>query len=371
MSLLSPGIQVNELDLSLVASNAGTTNGAFGGKFLKGYSGKPVLVNSVQELIDNFGKPNNSNFNDWYQAYYFLQYTNGLYLSRAVDENGHWLKTKQKVDKVTNIGKVQIQGNPDDIFVGSIVKFNQDSDQEFLVKEIELPQKGQKAKGEITITTATEGHKYSLTINGTKFEYTYTATTAGTPLASEVATGLSNVINLPGLANDSAQGDKILLETENPGVALVVAIDDKQVMSYSETQEPLPVENYELVLDDADEDFSTIAVAGATIFKKNMSKNAIRFLPIDSTEPTIKDLKPLDATKQIQYEQLIQNEDEFDVINGSIMFPENYKLKVIARTFGEHGNDIEVCIAREADFTPTGQCFSGISITQQDRKSVV
>ena len=90
MALLSPGVTSQEIDLSLVASNAGSTNGAFGGKFNKGYAGKAVLITNVAELEENFGKPSNDNFNDWYQAYYYLQYTNNLYVSRAVDENGAW-----------------------------------------------------------------------------------------------------------------------------------------------------------------------------------------------------------------------------------------------------------------------------------------
>ena len=90
--LVSPGVATNEIDLSLVASNAGTTKTAFAGRFERGYAGKAVNINNVTELIDNFGKPSNSNFNDWFQCYYYLQYSNGLYVSRAVDENGSWTK---------------------------------------------------------------------------------------------------------------------------------------------------------------------------------------------------------------------------------------------------------------------------------------
>ena len=127
MALLSPGIEVKEIDVSVVASNAGTTNAAFGGKFEKGYAGKAVNVNSVAELVSNFGKPNNENFNQWFQCYYYLQYSNGLYVSRAVDENGHWSATGNTVKATTNLGKVEINGNPDNILAGNYVKFGAES----------------------------------------------------------------------------------------------------------------------------------------------------------------------------------------------------------------------------------------------------
>ena len=137
-SLLSPGVQVNEIDISIVASNDGSTNAAFGGNFEKGYSGKAININSVAELVSNFGKPNNENFNQWFQCYYYLQYSNGLYVSRAVDENGHWNSTENTV-KTLEIGKIEINGNPTNIFAGSIVKFGKDSEVEYKIKSIETP----------------------------------------------------------------------------------------------------------------------------------------------------------------------------------------------------------------------------------------
>ena len=57
MSLQSPGLEVKELDLSVLASNTGTTNAAFGGRFNKGYAGKVVNVNNVNELSILCGTP--------------------------------------------------------------------------------------------------------------------------------------------------------------------------------------------------------------------------------------------------------------------------------------------------------------------------
>ena len=359
MALLSPGVQTTEIDLSVVASNAGSTNGAFGGRFNKGYAGKAVLVNNVSELIENFGKPDNLNFNQWYQAYFFLQYSNGLYVSRAVDENGHWKDAENEVDKVTNLGKVQIKGNPTNIYVGNIVKFSKDSDDEYTIKEIELPQAGQKAKGEISIKLAGVGN-YVVTINGKKF--TYNSKNAD---KTTILNGLSQVIDLPNIAVDNVVGEKIEIEMVNPGVPLEVTIENDDLMEYTQTLEPLAVEGFELVFDD-ETDFTDIAKAGAPIFVKGFSGNAFKFVPVKSDEAILQDLKPLKSKDQLPYEAMYLNEDDFDVKVDSIPLPENYILKIMARTFGEHGNDIQICIAREEDFkSGNSYSFTGVALNNQ------
>jgi len=82
---LSPGVFVEELDASAIAPTVSTSVGVFAGNFVKGPSGDFRLITSVAELIDVYGKPTNDNYNEWYQAYNFLQYGNKLYVARAVD----------------------------------------------------------------------------------------------------------------------------------------------------------------------------------------------------------------------------------------------------------------------------------------------
>ena len=366
MSLQSPGLEVNELDLSVLASNTGTTNAAFGGRFNKGYAGKVVNVNNVNELIDNFGKPDNLNFNQWFQAYYYLQYSSGLYISRAVDENGHWRDPENEVDKVTNIGKVQIKGNPTNILKGNIVKFSQDSEDEYTIKDIETPYEGKKAAGEIEILQSMTG-EFAVTINGTRFSVT--AQMSETRI--EVAQKLSNAIDMPGIITDYSLGNKVFIEHVNPGVELVVQVGNPTMLNYTQTQAPEPVEGYELVFDD-ETDFSTIVNPGDKIFVKGFSGNSFKFAPKEPTSaeldknPNLANLRPLSANEQVPYEDLYMNEDVYDTKSDSIAFPDNYVLKVMARTFGKHGDDIKVCIAREADFNdPTSQCFTGIPLNSQ------
>ena len=361
-SLLSPGVQVNEIDISIVASNDGSTNAAFGGNFEKGYSGKAININSVAELVSNFGKPNNENFNQWFQCYYYLQFSNGLYVSRAVDENGHWNSTENTV-KTLEIGKIEINGNPTNIFAGSIVKFGKDSEVEFKIKSIETPIEAKIFKGELEITNAQNTTDYTVRINNQDF--TFRSTDA---VAENIATGLSNTIDIPGVLIDKVEGNKIILEAVNPGQDIPVEITTNDKISFTKTQEPRSAVNCKLVFDN-ETDFNGKVNVSDQIFVKVFSVNAFKFVPVEKINSDSEPETPyplVNATDQIAFEELYQNEDEYDVKEGSINFPENSSLKIIARTFGKHGNNIKIAIAKEIDFdNPESVSFQGIPLKTQ------
>ena len=361
-SLLSPGVQVNEIDISIVASNDGSTNAAFGGNFEKGYSGKAININSVAEFVSNFGKPNNENFNQWFQCYYYLQYSNGLYVSRAVDENGHWNSTENTV-KTLEIGKIEINGNPTNIFAGSIVKFGKDSEVEYKIKSIETPIEAKIFKGELEITNAQNTTDYTVRINNQDF--TYRSTDA---VAENIATGLSNTIDIPGVLIDKVEGNKIILEAVNPGQDIPVEITTNDKISFTKTQEPRSAVNCKLVFDN-ETDFNGKVNVSDQIFVKVFSVNAFKFVPVEKSNSDLDPETPyplVNATDQIAFEELYQNEDEYDVKEGSINFPENSSLKIIARTFGKHGNNIKIAIAKEVDFdNPEAVSFQGIPLKTQ------
>ena len=361
-SLLSPGVQVNEIDISIVASNDGSTNAAFGGNFEKGYSGKAININSVAEFVSNFGKPNNENFNQWFQCYYYLQYSNGLYVSRAVDENGHWNSTENTV-KTLEIGKIEINGNPTNIFAGSIVKFGKDSEVEYKIKSIETPIEAKIFKGELEITNAQNTTDYTVRINNQDF--TYRSTDA---VAENIATGLSNTIDIPGVLIDKVEGNKIILEAVNPGQDIPVEITTNDKISFTKTQEPRSAVNCKLVFDN-ETDFNGKVNVSDQIFVKVFSVNAFKFVPVEKSNSDLEPETPyplVNATDQIAFEELYQNEDEYDVKEGSINFPENSSLKIIARTFGKHGNNIKIAIAKEVDFdNPEAVSFQGIPLKTQ------
>lgn len=84
--MLSPGVYTEEIDSSSIVPSVSSSVAVFAGNFTKGPTGAYMLITSVDELIEFYGFPTDSNYNEWYQAYNFLQYGNTLYVSRTVNE---------------------------------------------------------------------------------------------------------------------------------------------------------------------------------------------------------------------------------------------------------------------------------------------
>ena len=83
-SLISPGIVIKERDLTnAVVTNTSAISGAFASTFARGPVGEIVTISTQQELLDNFGKPNNTNAEDWFVASEFLNYGGRLAVVRA------------------------------------------------------------------------------------------------------------------------------------------------------------------------------------------------------------------------------------------------------------------------------------------------
>jgi len=80
--LVSPGVQVNEIDLTNIVPAVQTSIGAIAAPFEKGPVSEVNNINSEEELESIFGKPNSSNFEYWFTASNFLQYSNSLKVVR-------------------------------------------------------------------------------------------------------------------------------------------------------------------------------------------------------------------------------------------------------------------------------------------------
>ena len=86
-SLLSPGVQIKEIDLSGIIPAVSTTEGGFAGQFVWGPVNEKVLIESEKELVSTFGEPNNDNADDWFTASNYLAYSNKLWTVRVVDQD--------------------------------------------------------------------------------------------------------------------------------------------------------------------------------------------------------------------------------------------------------------------------------------------
>ena len=80
---VSPGVLVQEKDLTRIIPAVSTSTGAFAGKFSKGPLDEVVSISSEQELVATFGKPDSTNFEDFFSAANFLQYSNALRVVRV------------------------------------------------------------------------------------------------------------------------------------------------------------------------------------------------------------------------------------------------------------------------------------------------
>ena len=80
---VSPGVLVQERDLTRIIPAVSSSSGAFAGQFSKGPLDEAVSVGSESELVSTFGKPDSSNFESYFSASNFLQYSNNLKVVRV------------------------------------------------------------------------------------------------------------------------------------------------------------------------------------------------------------------------------------------------------------------------------------------------
>ena len=85
---LSPGVLVQEKDLSAIVPSVATSAGAFAGAFQWGPVGQVITIDSENNLVKIFGGPtdNDKSYISFYTAANFLSYGNNLKLVRVVDE---------------------------------------------------------------------------------------------------------------------------------------------------------------------------------------------------------------------------------------------------------------------------------------------
>ena len=106
---VSPGVLVQEKDLTRIIPAVSTSIGAIAIKAIKGPLDEVVSISSEQELVTQFGKPNTSNFEDWFTAANYLQYSNALRVVRVQNsgvsnatESGSALVIKNTTDYTNN-----------------------------------------------------------------------------------------------------------------------------------------------------------------------------------------------------------------------------------------------------------------------------
>jgi hypothetical protein len=88
-NLTSPGLVINEFDFTAIIPSDSSITGAICGTFFSGPISTPTLIASEGELATIFGKPTDLNYQTFFTAANFLQYSNSLYVVRA-DSNANF-----------------------------------------------------------------------------------------------------------------------------------------------------------------------------------------------------------------------------------------------------------------------------------------
>ena len=81
---VSPGVLVTEKDLTNIIPAVSTSSGGIVLCAEKGPIDEITTISSEKELVDNFGKPNADNFEQWFTAANFLGYGNNLKVVRPI-----------------------------------------------------------------------------------------------------------------------------------------------------------------------------------------------------------------------------------------------------------------------------------------------
>ena len=85
----SPGIVINEVDLTRGTSDAITTNiAAFAGPFAKGPVDELTLIETEAQFQRIFGDPTDENYEYWYTVSNYLEYGGVVYVTRCDDTVG-------------------------------------------------------------------------------------------------------------------------------------------------------------------------------------------------------------------------------------------------------------------------------------------
>ncbi len=91
---VSPGVNTSEIDLTNVVVSAGTSTGGFAGRFRWGPIEDVMLITDEDNLVETFQKPDDNNFEHFFTAANFLQYTSALNLVE------HMLMFRSQIPKI-------------------------------------------------------------------------------------------------------------------------------------------------------------------------------------------------------------------------------------------------------------------------------
>lgn len=103
---VSPGVSIKEIDLTTIVPNIATTPGAYAGYYNWGPAQEIVTVASERELAEIFGKPDTTNYVDFFTPANFLQYGNNIQIVRVVGATSY--NAQNTISGATAVASLQI-----------------------------------------------------------------------------------------------------------------------------------------------------------------------------------------------------------------------------------------------------------------------
>ena len=197
--LVSPGVHVKEIDSTNVVPAVATSIGAIASAFEKGPVSEVTAISSEEELVKIFGKPkgDSNQFENWFTAANFLQYTDSLRVVRV--ESG-----------ITN---ATADGN------GLLIRNTDHYSESFST--------GQGSSGEWAARTAgTHGNSIGVSICATASAYEETSATTTSAEATAGATTVSMTA-----ASEFGVGDIVHFQESDGSEYEVTAVDSATVTS--------------------------------------------------------------------------------------------------------------------------------------------
>ena len=351
--LLSPGVKIEEIDRSMIVPSVAATTAIFCGTFERGPVDMYSFISSVQDLKDIYGLPSKENFNEWYQAYNFLQYGNKLYIARACDLNGTLKESTQlfaskdsklkDYDVSYDITFKEIDGTDskkvtftktgkllpevgDEVFV-------KDSPTKFKVTGVE----DQTNEVIVTFKTAPTGFDVSSVYQKTIKAKTFTP---GTKLVSFKGT------------NSFKIGDVFAFGSE---------ITEKQYKVLSIDEQVVNAINYTVIkyINTEDDEFEIpgTVLEDTKVYKLYRSQNSTVEIP-GTSDNTVYNEELYDSLPHV-----VRNYSTFEVEQYSLGFVNpGSKLKIFARNPGVWGDLVDVAIANSTDFGHGKIVKNGISL---------
>ena len=218
---LSPGVVVTEQDRTTVVPTVATTSGGFAGAFQWGPVEEVTTVDSETNLVNAFGKPNDTTAGYFFTAANFLSYGNNLKVVRVVDKGVARNAVSRPSGIVTGVN-IPANNTTDQIYFTATANLTALFDKD-IYHHTDSTYFGiiSRATGTPVLNTS-NGKVTSITVSSTGFGYNTAPTVTligGSPSSTATATAtlssgqISNIFVLDG-GNNYTTSSNIIIENQ-------------------------------------------------------------------------------------------------------------------------------------------------------------